>query len=1053
MNRLFVVFILLFCAKVSLLASYSSDVVEYAKGLEYISPSKRNKFELVDFGFGGNAQASKKYLAINERLQMDESMAVAAAPDSSFSADEIRKLKEDFDNVKNNRLFLAAMNGKTMSLPFGINKSVGGIEYVIVVNEIVLKQDGAYATVSTIIDDPKEGGRLAFALKNVKLNRDGGFSVNGGELVLIEDYTMHFGGSEVIFNKNRNSVVFDCNGFQSLNLSANVEILPGIIGVEENRELKPSTQGRYRYEVVRGSVDLENVTDLGDWVVALTVDDPFQFVDLPGFSFSLDSAALDMSPSANYSGMVLQGGAEKGPEWEGFYLRRMSVTLPERIESRADDADATVIRVDNAYIDRMGFTGAIIGENIIPNVEAGSLDGWAYSLTDLGVYFENGGLHGASFGGQIKVPVSGENELFDYNATIMVGGSCAFTIETVDSMSFNIWNAAKASLYEDSRLTVEYDTATDSFKAEAVLNGKVDITAGDFDANLAEITFQGLHIASRNENGKGHFFLDERNGAFSVGSPAAKKAMSGFPITISEIGLSRHDTLTGLDFTINLNLTGNDDADGGFAASGDFTLLFSTGSRWAYEDAQINRLAIDNAKIAVLTLSGEIVFLRNDSIYGNGFRGNLSCDIEITGGTIGLDMAAIFGRKDSTATTDAYRYWAVDGTVSFDAKPIEIYPPFIYLNKFGGGMTYHMQANPTASKSGGYVSTTGMVYEPTNDVGLGLSSSVGIQAAKSEVYNGDINFLIVFSQGSIGIEQINLNGFVQFLTPPDAITEIAESVKKYKDAAAEYIPGQQVEEPSEDEQNNATKAELARLKRDADGAVVAQWFINYDVDARTFMGNFATYINVANGAIKGVNEGGHAGAVDILISPDEWHLYIGTPVEPMGLDLVGLAQAKAYFVVGNNLSDVGLASKYPALQSEPSKGFGFGAEFRLGASGSGGGFFYNVSFGVGFDILLMNVKDKVCRESGKPFGVNNWFAMGHAFIEGNLEAGVDLKFKYPVLRCCVKVRTKTAHIKESFSCSLGERIAFAAPNPTRVEYNREVLGYDINLAFGEKCSF
>ncbi len=975
----------------------------------------------------------------------------------------VNHAKSVFDKVTKNRLFLNTLKGHSMELPFGVAKTIGQKEYTIAVDSIVITPRYAYAVVFTVLEDVQSGKSLSFGAK-VTLNRDGGFASDGGRLYLLTNESINLGKNSSIefLGKNGQTYVeFDCNGFIGLNAEMNISLLKDLLVLDSDK----TQDVTFETEVYFNNFD--------NWVVELKGLPSFQFKGLEDFTFTSNYLALDRSPSDNPSEFNFPNGYDLGVDpniWEGFCLDGLSVTLPAQFKKKGDSQRIS-FAIDNAVIDRKGFTGRVTASELM-SLEQGDMNGWAYSLSKLSITINQNQFNQLGFEGQIILPVNKEERSFAYTAAIDVAKETKyfFSVATVENVEFPMWGASNVELFSDSRLEIE--VADGKFLPEAIISGKMDVSAslnkeGDNTPNdgasleLAQISFQQLHIASEAP----YLFLDPANGAFSVGSQRLEQAMAKIPITLSDVGLVNEqigsESNVGLIFTLRVNLTGNKDAGKGFGANTTAVIWGQQREKkWIYHRCELRRLELERVHIGPLMMAGYVEFFRDDIVYGTGFSGSIDLDIDLQGdNAIGVEVAAIFGKKMAEdRSTLLYRYWAVDALANFPKIPIV--PGLLYANGLGGGASYKMAVQAEQTGSTKYNTLSGTGYIPDQNTGLGLRTMMAIQGEMASVYKGEVAFEIVFdTDGSVN--EVSFSGYVAIASFGEVanidVSQVKEMAAKLEEVSDKTKPALNTKASDQDIQ-----AELK--KRSEDSAILAQWLMKMDFTQKTFSANVGVFVNVFD-VITGVNDYDNAGTLDILFAPKEWHVYAGTPSDPIGLkiNLLGV-EAGSYIVMGSVIPAPIAPEGYEGywafdgdVKAGSTKGFGFGSRISIEKSKTGL-FFYEIIVGVGYDVLLRNVKGLTCAETGKPFGIKDWYATGMAYMFLDVEAGLEACLNVPYVKCwrvwkskCWGTRKVCATAK--LSINLSASVTVNAPNPTNAVVAISILGKDVRIKVGKTCTF
>jgi hypothetical protein len=940
-------------------------------------------------------------------------------------------LKEVLDNDKFTDIidFEAVQN-----LPIAIKKKIGNIDYTIIIDSLVLTKKEAYLVAYMSLENPTNGKKLAFMGRNIRFTKTGGLT-GDARLDLLEDFPIKIGSESLLTIKggkigsNNTFVEWDCNGFKSMSVSADVEFSRNML-VPENPDGSIG-QGR-----VQGSFS-STINDWGDLIASVDLS-PFQVTGIKGIGFYVKGAVFDFSELNNPPNLTFPEGYETAQMtddnpnmWQGFYVDEMSVKLPPQFEDKEKNSRIEFYGY-NLIIDKMGFTGLITGSNLL-QYDKGSMDGWAFSVDSLSLSFQANNLKAAGFNGMINVPVFDKNSGFDYSALIDPGDEYIFNVSPQEDITMPLWKASDVVIYESSYL--EIAVIDSKFRPKANINGKMTISTGDDGGvSLADITFEGFEIAST----KPHIKV----GNFSFGSEALEQKMSGFPISIKDIGMRSIGEKVGIDFDLVLNLVG--DGDGGFGADAGLTIVGkmddSEGWKsWKYDRLDINDITID-IDAGAYKLWGQLTVFKEHERFGTGIKGLVKA--EFAPG-IKVDATALFG------SVDGYRYWYADGMIIFPTG-IPIFPA-IGIYGFGGGAFYHMRQK--GFDEGGADleigrTVSGIIYLPDDKVHIGLKASVAIGTMPTaQVFNGDATFEITFNSHG-GINSLDFTGNSYFITPP-MITDLTALKEKVK-VLSNIEPG--------------INDELDKLSEK--GQISAHMRMNYDIPNKTLHGVLKVYINVAGGLMRGTGPNNSAGTAVIHFSPGEWYIHIGTPDQRIGIEMMRMMKSEGYFMVGDNIPGSppppenvsrilgGMDLDYMRDENAIGlgKGIAFGSSFSMDTGDISFAMFYGrFAAGMGFDVMLKNYGDDVrCQGSGK-IGVNGWYANGQAY--GYLEGSIGIKVK-------LFFKTKKIHI-----LSIGAAAVFQAklPNPL---WMRGVVGGRFSVlgglvtghcrfrvTIGEECKF
>ena len=224
------------------------------------------------------------------------------------------------------------------------------------------------------------------------------------------------------------------------------------------------------------------------------------------------------------------------------------------------------------------------------------------------------------------------------------------------------------------------------------------------------------------------------------------------------------------------------------------------------------------------------------------------------------------------------------------------------------------------------------------------------------------------------------------------------------------------------------------------------------------------YINVAAGIVKGIGPDDLAGEMVMHFSPGEWYIHIGSPDNPVGIEVLGFLKLESYFMVGDNipgsppppaevsriLGGIDLDYMGDENQLASGRGFAFGARITMDTGDLTFLMFYaRFTAGLGFDVMMKNYGSVKCKGRSKDLGVNGWYANGQAFAYFSGKVGI-----------IVKVFHKTKHLT-IIDLGMAAVMQSKLPNPF---WMRGIVGgyYDIlgglikgnckfEVVIGEEC--
>jgi len=209
------------------------------------------------------------------------------------------------DKVVELNAFVGEINPDGLALlPVGIQKVVNGTKTILAINQVNFQPAYVELTAFARVDIPQEPGHLYFGLEGIRLTYSGGI-VGEAKLVLLGDVPIRInGGASALILKGRDNIrpqsgvqgtylSFDCNGFKSLGIAADVEFPRTLlIPVDE--------QGR-RYDSPEKRVKASFSTIASDWSdILVTLDLPdFELPPLKDIVFKVRGAVLDLSDLQN----------------------------------------------------------------------------------------------------------------------------------------------------------------------------------------------------------------------------------------------------------------------------------------------------------------------------------------------------------------------------------------------------------------------------------------------------------------------------------------------------------------------------------------------------------------------------------------------------------------------------------------------------------------------------------------------------------------------------------------------------------------------------------
>ncbi len=950
-----------------------------------------------------------------------------------------------FNNVQNNQSFQDILNGKDITLPAKILPSSKDDKYALYLDSLIFTPEYAYATIYFVLDlsfDSPENKKLTFIGKDIRFSRKGGFTGNA-TLQLAESIDVNFGEDATVTFLAEEAyptyVVFDCNGFKEISLSANIGFSSDFAyPVDQNNERLEGQKLETKFNLT--------IEKWEDWIAQIEIQ-KFQLVKLPDFTFDFGVIAYDHSDLKNPSKLGafpdsydIQRMYEGNPVlWRGLYIEQAGVTMPRMFYKKENPRAQMAINGYNMFFDKQGFTGKVEVVDLIKKGE-GEMNTWDYSVDTLYAEFSQGTLVEAGLNGSVVLPISSENAALGYAASISYNpvqkaAEYNFTANLESKIDFNVFKVADVELYDGSRLDVQ--VINKKFKPTAVLNGTFGLTpdlGGKASSFLIE--YNRLKLATE----KPYVSFEQGGGAALVKNE--KSTMKGFPVELTRLGVisdEKDEDRIGLDIGVKLNLMKATEGTGMTAEAGlivwgkrDNTVL-----RYKYDDLYLTDMAIEYRTTA-LYIYGRAQFYRNDSIYGNGVGAQLKAEVA---DKIKIAAIAKFGTAESKEDpTDEYRYWIVEMGVGF--SPAIPFFPGIGLNGFSGGAYHHMMFDSARQD-----------YIPNEIISLGLKAGVGVQSIPSnKAFAGKVQLELAFDT-KFRFNFFRFSGEVAFINTNSNVPDVTQL-----DGLANN--------PSESNESGS--------------AVIVGWDISYSVPKKTLFGTIDTYIAVPPGPspiVSGLyNEPGQkhdnlAGTVSLYFSSSDWYVYVGQPVVPLGINLkiagLQLGTLETYFVMGTRLPSppmapvpdqvkkiVGAENTFDPTLLTSGAGVGLGTRFSAGLSiasprilGVSG--YVNAEFGAGFDLLFMKASGPGFCKGRDEIGINNWYAYGQIYIYASAKVGVDVRWKIGFLSINKKF--------DLLGLDLAAYMYFQGPNPLyamgAVGAKVEVLGGLIDAEFKFKVEF
>ncbi len=907
----------------------------------------------------------------------DQSDDFVSLENESSNLSELVSSDNPYDVIKQkvlseNRMVAKLDSAAFFSLPVGIGAGGDkGDDYAIIIDKASLHPEYAEFSAFMVLTNPMDGKKVRFRADNIRFTFKGGLQ-SKINLVLIDTLSTKLFKDAKLNWLPQSYVEWDCNGFKQIGLNGEIELSDKAF-VKVNPTTFAEIPGKIKNQF------FINIADFNNYILETSLP----AVKVRGFDevcFTFDKIALDNSDYANLPGFSFPDKypgdytGDKANLWRGLSVKSATVTLSPKFNKKS--GASTTFFAENLLIDENGFTGLCGVDNLLTPNE-GQLGNWKMAISHLGLEFFTGSFKSLAIKGSTTLP--GTTSPLTYDAFFDVSGAFHMTINTITDIKFNVL-AANITLLNTSKIEVAID-ADKKFVPTATLDGNIsfacskDTASTSTIASMPQIDFQQMRISAAPPV----FDVDY----FGFASKSGMK-FKAFPITIKTFAFSRRsEDLAAIEILLTANLT--ESSGEGIGGELGFSILADT-HNWKYKGLEISKVSINASKPGAYEISGSLEIKDDDPIYGDGFRGEITAKF---GGDFKADAVALFGNKGGM------RYFMVDAFLCLPEPGITC-GPFI-LTGFGGGMYYKMRPTMPKETSGSDFGKglTDIIYVPDATKSLGIKAAVKAAIVRKELVDAKISFEINF-YNSGGIASLIFLGDARILSVPKAVSNAG--VKAMSRLT------------SQNKEQEESTGEMMRAKVS----------IVLDFENETFESTMDLYVDVA-GVLKGIGPNNRAGWSSMYINrkTKKWHMLMGTPAQPMGVDFVGLMQVGGYFMAGQDLP---IAVQIPQevltilhmtqeqITNESAKngvesgnGVAFGAFVKFDTGQKTFLIFYGqLQLGGGFDVSLIEYPNSHCKGSSGEIGINGWYAKGDAYAYLNGQIGLKAKIfgrtrKYSIL--------------------------------------------------------
>ena len=926
------------------------------------------------------------------------------------------------------------------NLPIGIKRTVGNIPYTLAITSVKFGQQYAEASLLLKMQIPQKSQTLILGATGVKMSFSGDL-VDGTKLSLLSSVPIPLGNLGQLILKggiNEDSgqflsdtyVVLDCNGdFKEMSIDGEVML--------NSNTFKSCAENAANDSIVKGAFRT-SLTDWNDLLVEVSFP-KFELKALQGFEFEVFNAVLDLSDIHNSPQFIFPSGYKESgyftfPEdnlWRGLYINDFSLTLPRYFKNSQTNTPTT-IKGNELIIDDNGITLDLKVNNILP-IEAGSADGWPFSVSDFRLSLLANNIKGFGFGGELQIPIGDGLQLRKYEAFVS-NNQYLFNVELGKELNFNLYNLSKLHIEPTSYLQMR--VVDDQFIPSLSMDGSMTLNTGLL--KMEQVTFEKLTISTRAP------YLTVRSMGYG-----GTVGLNGFPITISDLNFRADNDVAELRFDAKLDLME------GAKISADTRVTVASSyknKKWNFQGVSIEKIALKNIELAGFSLNGEINLMKNDPVYGDGFGGRIRASFDAFSDGLVVDVKSIFGSKD-------FRYWYVEGAAEFPGIPVG---GGVFINGFTGGAYYRMRATGKEGLA---------AYVPSKSSGLGVKAGASLYIAQKNTINANALLEMSFLQTG-GVHYIKFfaqANFLEGMSGPKTPQIFASMQKSMTDMGSSLMNGL----PSGADGSNLSKGIVEKFGGDMQnqndgGGIKAYATMEYDFPSKTFDANFRAKVNIAGGLVRGINAGGEAGEAHLHISPQKWFVKVGTPSRPIGLKmgLGSIALTTSSYIMFGDIDESplpppdALLNKFGSIRNSEDfmnfprdlgegKGVAFGS--RMGFDTGELKFlimYARFEAGTGYDVMFRDMAGYTCKGSNGQIGINNWYAMGqcYAYLQGKLG-----------------VRVKILFVKKDITIISGGAAALlqaSLPNPAwiggRLAVNLNILGIikgsmDMKMSFGEEC--
>ncbi len=875
------------------------------------------------------------------------------------SAKNLLAKVEQMYNYIDNLTELAKNN--QIPLPVGISSKKNN--YKLVVSSLSHNNDSTTEIFMSCAIPFKENRTLAFDGK-CRFTGNCGPSMPG-KLSLIEACPINFGKTFEIEFKNGSCCEFDCDGISRFYVKASLRFTSEKIIFYNDKDSLINTPPTIDFEAY--------FDDLKDFEIQLENRINFGFKELKDFIFHLENITIDNSEtytsnSTNFPDNYFTNGDDKNL-WTGLSVKLAEVKLPKALKSKStkDTTTRTTIRCENLVIDRFGISAFAKASDICAGDHADTTK-WDITLEDFALLVTKNRIDEVTFNGEINLPPLGNFSLLPYTAAYnRASEEFDFKCNVSGEREFPALSS-KLTLNETSFIDIRIKNG--DFYPTICADGKITIDAkidkDKFKLTIPNVTFEGLKISRE----KPYF----NPGKWNFTDLELPK-IGGFNLALREINFVKDALNLGSDVSFNEKIKGF----GKFNLNPDF-------EKFTLKSLDISRLAVEYNSDN-FSVKGEVEVVKNDSIYGNGFRGNVGLKLI---DKFSVDALAFFGNINKQ------KYFFVDVFAS-SSKGLFMIPPCINVTGLGGGVYKSM--NQTSDNSTFGKALSGICYKPDFNVGFGFMAAAKFNLGADNICTANTTLELQFNK-NWGLNYLQMKGDAAFMTLPGKLGELSALLNKNLDQVEKG--GGLAKTKSDDSPNDIVDKDVK-----SQSPLTASILMKYDNTSKIFNANLKAFLDA--GVMYGIGDNKKLVDASARFGDRDWYLHMGTPSSRCGVEVLNLLKLNGYFMLGNQIPGLpmppenvlsGLTdaqrARFTARHGSDSlasgKGLAFGLGFQTNCEVTPWPFYAKFDIGAGGEFLLSNYgKNAYCEGRTGAVGINGWYAEAQAWAYLDAALGIRVK--------------------------------------------------------------